>query len=534
MIQAMKILQLGTLDLRERIDQELVENPMLEEAEAGSSEDGSTEKSDSAASESTESGEVAEGEIAAVERMLDDLERIERDFSDGTRATSGDGDEGDRKLAALANTPDMPHSMAEALHEELAFLDLGDRERAIAEFLIFSLDERGYLLQTVEELAADCPLAYLHQDGDDLHEEHAPGEQQLEVHEGPLEAKVEPRSEEPAHARNGVLDGEPDGEGAQENRQVDEAHCEDEVSADEISAVLIRLRGLIHPALGAHDLREALLLQIDHFEVPDPLLRAIVSDHLEDVQQNRLPRIAKATEASLDEIKEALEHLRRLDPSPGSEYGGNTATVIVPDVIVELIDGEYIVRLDRDRIPRLQLSPTYRKLLESAKKGDVEQVWLKKRLESARWFIDAVTQRQSTLERIANVIFVRQRPFLEKGLSSLQPLRMQEVADEVHVHISTVSRAVSGKYGQTPRGIFPLKFFFSGGTTKGTGEVASQVSIQQHIKKLVEAEDPKKPLSDEELAKRLFATHNVKIARRTVTKYRKMLDIPSSSVRKAF
>jgi RNA polymerase sigma-54 factor len=436
--------------------------------------------------------------------MLDDLERIERDFGDGTRATSGDGDEGDRKLAALANTPDVPHSMAEALHEELAFLDLGERERAIAEFLIFSLDERGYLNQSLEELAADCPLAFL-----DVLDEDAPPATSNEE----LPSPVDPEPQGDAEAA-------PD--------------CEHEVSPEEISAVLIRLRGLIHPALGAHDLREALLLQVDHFEEPDPLLRTIISDHLEDVQQNRLPRIAKATGADLEAIKLALEHLKRLDPSPGSEYGGTTATVIVPDVIVELIDGEYVVRLDRERVPRLQLSPTYRRLLEEAKKGDEAQVWLKQRLESARWFIDAVAQRQSTLERIANVIFERQRPFLDKGLTALQTLRMQEVADVVGVHISTVSRAVSGKYAQTPRGIFPLKFFFTGGTTKGTGEVASQVSIQQFIKKLVEEEDPQKPLSDEELGKRLLEKHNVKIARRTVTKYRKMLDIPSSSVRKAF
>jgi RNA polymerase sigma-54 factor len=489
MIQAMKILQLGTLALQERIEQELVENPMLEEG----SEDGSGEGELDRDGPPEDSG-PSEGEGTAVERMLDDLERIERDFGDGTRATAGDGDEGDRKLAALANTPDQPHSMAEALHEELAFLDLGERERAIAEFLIFSLDERGYLNQTAEELAADCPLAF------------------LEVGED------EPVPPAPAPAEG------------------DEAPTESEhdVSPEEISAVLIRLRGLIHPALGAHDLREALLLQVDHFEEPEPLLRTIISDHLEDVQQNRLPRIAKATGADMEEIKLALEHLKRLDPSPGSEYGGTTATVIIPDVIVELIDGEYVVRLDRQRVPRLQLSPTYRRLLEEAKKGDEAQVWLKQRLESARWFIDAVAQRQSTLERIANVIFTRQRPFLDQGLTALQTLRMQEVADEVGVHISTVSRAVSGKYAQTPRGIFPLKFFFTGGTTKGSGEVASQVSIQQYIKKLVEEEDPQKPLSDEELGKRLQEKHNVKIARRTVTKYRKMLEIPSSSVRKAF
>lgn len=516
MIQAMKILQLGALDLQERVDQELVENPMLEEEGNGPPEEGAPEApASTATSEAEKSLEV---DAAAVDSMLDDLERIERDFSDGTRATAGDGDEGDRKLAALANAPSMPHTMAEALREELAFLDLGQRERAIAEFLIFSLDERGYLLQSVEELAHDWPRAFLNGDDEPHQEKNGQVDQE------------EATTAEAGLAADGDTDDTDDTDDPDEN----EEELGSTVSAAEISAVLLRLQGLIHPALGAHDLREALLLQIDHFEEPDPLLRAVVTDHLGDVQENRLPRIAKATGVTIEELKVALEHLRRLDPSPGGEYGGTTATVIVPDVIVEYIDSEYIVRLDRERAPRLQLSSTYRRLLESAKKGDVEQVWLKQRLESARWFMDAVAQRQSTLERIARIIFTRQLPFLEKGLDALQPLRMQEVADEVRVHISTVSRAVSSKYAQTPRGIFPLKFFFSGGLTKGTGEVKSQISIQELIKKLVAAEDPGRPFSDEGLAKLLLETHNIRIARRTVTKYRKMLSIPSSSVRKTF
>src|SRR5262249_42472430 len=151
-----------------------------------------------------------------------------------------------------------------------------------------------------------------------------------------------------------------------------------------------------------------------------------------------------------------------------------------------------------------------------------------------RWFIDAVQLRQSTLLRVSQAIFRRQRPFLEKGVSGFQPLRMQEIADEVGVHISTVSRAVAGQYAQTPRGIFPLKFFFAGGTKKETGELASQVSIKQRLAELVAQEDPDHPLSDDELARRLEEKEQVKIARRTVTKYRKALRIPSSSERKRF
>ncbi|MFT7669076.1 MAG: RNA polymerase sigma-54 factor, partial [Planctomycetota bacterium] len=422
MIQAMKILQLGTLELRDRIDQELVENPMLEESSQSEelAEQEQANNSEELGNNDLSRDEPAEGSNRdEVGNMLDELESLQRDFGDGRRSAGGDGEDGDRKLLALANAPSVPKSMAEALSEELAFIELSQRKRAIAEFLIFSLDERGYLSEELEELAAQCPIA--------------------------------------------LEDGE----------------SENLVTVSELQWVLDRLRSLIHPALGAHNLRESLLLQIDTLEGEQNILRAIVSEHLKDVQENRLPRIAKATGQSIETIQAILETLRRLDPSPAKEYGESVATVIVPDVLVEMDEDNYVVRLDRARVPRLQLSPTYRKLLEESKKGDGTRDWLKKRLESARWFIDAVTQRQSTLERIAIVIFDRQRPFLDRGKAALQPLRMQEVADEVHVHISTVSRAVNGKYAQTPRGIFPLKFFFSGGTMKDTGEVASQVSIQQ-------------------------------------------------------
>ncbi|MFT7485128.1 MAG: RNA polymerase sigma-54 factor [Candidatus Paceibacteria bacterium] len=472
MIQAMKILQLGTLDLQERIDQELVENPMLEEISSSEDADASLQESPVGPAQ-----EPSDPEQEGVQRMLDALESLQRDFGDGGRATGGDGEEGDRKLQALANTPSVPKTMAEALSEELAFIELSPRKRAIAEFLIFSMDERGYLPDELADLAEECPIVRTHE---------------------PQESGVEA--------------------------------CK----VEELAWVLGRLRALIHPALGARDLREALLLQVELLNGNHAILRKIISDHLEDVKNNRLPRIAKALGQPIETVLEVLEQLRRLDPAPAAEYGESVATIIVPDVLVEEDEGEYVVRLERARIPRLQLSPTYRKMLEDAKKGDGTRAWLKKRLESARWFIDAITQRQSTLERIANVIFERQKPFLERGKSELQPLRMQEVADTVEVHISTVSRAVNGKYAQTPRGIFPLKFFFSGGTSNETGEVSSQVSIQQHMKELVAQENKQKPLSDEEIVTALKSSANIQIARRTVSKYRKMLGIASSSQRRQF
>lgn len=464
MIQAMQILQLPALELEERIEQELTENPFLEPAEQKSEEGGGEpEHVDHRGDEPTKSAEERQG----LDSMIDELERYERDFgSEPMRPRTGWDEEGDRKLEAMANTPDTHHSLAETLIEQLAFLDLSDRDRNLAEYLIHSLDHRGWLTQPLEEVA-----------------------------------------EELAH---------------------------EQVTVEELADVLARLRHLIHPALGALDLRECLLLQIEAGGPSDPLVRTMVEQHLEDITTNRLPRIAKATGHTIEDVKQALEAIRALDPTPGADQEGTPAAAILPDVVVEEVDGAWDVRLTRQRTPELSINPAYKQLLLKARQGDGVQEWVKKRLESARWFIDAISQRQSTLQRIANCIFERQREFLEKGVRGLKPLRMQEVADEVGVHISTVSRAVSGKYAQTPRGTRALKFFFTGGTRKESGGVTSQASIKQRIKELVEQEDAKNPYSDDQIAEILEQREEVKIARRTVTKYRKALSIPSSSQRRQF
>jgi len=464
MIQAMQILQLPALDLEERIEQELIENPFLEVAEGqDKEEDGEAVHEDQRGDEAAASPEERRG----IENMLDELERYERDFgSEGMRPRPSWDDEGDRKMEAMANTPDTKHTLAEALIEQLAFLDLDERHRHMAEYLLYSLDQRGLLDQSLEELAAEL--------------------------------------------------------------------SEDQATAEELAQLLSELRRLIHPALGARDLRECLLLQLDAGGVEDPLVRAMVDNHLDDITTNRLPRIAKATGRSIAEVKDALETIRALDPTPGIDHQEAPAAAILPDVVVEEVDGRWEVRLTRARIPELTISPAYKHLLRQARRGDGVQEWVKKRLESARWFIDAIVQRQSTLQRIATCIFERQRDFLERGVRALRPLRMQEVADQVGVHISTVSRAVSGKYAQTPRGTHALKFFFTGGTPRETGGVASQASIKQRIRELVDQEDPQNPLSDDQLAEMLEQRDKVKIARRTVTKYRKALSIPASSQRRVF
>lgn len=476
MIQAMQILQLSTLDLQERIEQELGENPFLEVDDGNRSdrdgdeltgESAATEASgETTASESSTDNDATE-EAAGMDSVYDALERYEREFSDGSRTrTRASGEDGDRKLEAMQNTPDRFRSLADDLFEQLAIFELSERQASLAEYIVYSLDARGYLSDGLDEIAALCGLV--------------------------------------------------------------------DVTPEEILEVLAMLRHVSHPALGAHDLQECLLLQLDELDFGESLERTLVEDHLENIITNRLPRIARSTGRSIEEVKEALETIRTLDPSPSQGFGSDPISVITPDVVVELVDGEYEVRLVRQRQPDLIVSRSYRKLLEGTKRGDSVQAWVKKRLESARWFIDAVRQRQSTMRMIAEAIFARQREFLDKGVKALAPLRMQEVADECGVHISTVSRAVAGKHAQTPQGIRPLKFFFTGGTAVDSGGVTSQTAIKQRLVELVEQEDHTQPLSDDQLAEELFKSAGIRIARRTVTKYRKALSIPSSTQRKKF
>jgi RNA polymerase sigma-54 factor len=462
MIHAMQILQLPTIDLQERIEQELTENPFLEVA---SEEEGAAGEE----ADPSEPEPVEEKRDDGLDEMIDTLERYERDFGETATRPSG-GEDSDKKYEAMQNAPELPETLQQALIKQVALLELSMRERKLVEYLIWSLDDRGYLSQGLDELVADLAG---------------------EIEAPPLER-------------------------------------------EELENALARLRQVTHPAMAARDLRECLLLQLSSHDLDTVLMRQLISEHLDDLGTNRLPHIAKATGASIAEIKVALADMRLLDPLPGAEYGEARAAVITPDVMVEEQDGQYVVRLDRQRIPELTLSPAYRKLLRQAKKGDGVREWVKKRLESARWFIEAVQQRQSTLERIAHSIFRHQRDFLDRGISGLAPLRMQEVADEIGVHISTVSRGVSGKYAQTPRGIYPLKFYFTGGTQKESGQVASQVSIKELIREIVAQEDSGRPLSDDQIAAHLDRKDGLRIARRTVTKYRKALGIASSTQRRAY
>jgi len=310
-----------------------------------------------------------------------------------------------------------------------------------------------------------------------------------------------------------------------------------DVGADESQLVLaekalLLVQGLEPRGVATRDLRECLLMQLTpDMEYYDEL-RTLISDHLEDIEHNRLPIISKKTGYSIDTILEVLEHLRRMNPKPGSEFQDTHVPTVTPDVYLEPSEeGGYLVRLEDGRTPSLRISAYYRKRLSTGQASESEKEFIKRKVNSAQWLIDSIQQRRNTLQRVSQAIVDHQIEFLEKGTESIEPLKMQQIADKVGVHVTTVSRAVDDKWIQTPRGIFPLKRFFVGGTVSAGGEEVAWDAVRLKLQEIIDNEDKQNPCSDDELVKRL-AQHGLKVARRTVTKYRKAMDIPSSRQRK--
>ncbi|MCB9895163.1 MAG: RNA polymerase factor sigma-54 [Planctomycetes bacterium] len=300
---------------------------------------------------------------------------------------------------------------------------------------------------------------------------------------------------------------------------------------EEAEWALALVQSLEPKGVGARDLAECLLLQIGQDDPDYPLLQKLLSNHWEDVLKNRLPKIAKEMSLSLDEVKLLIDLLGTLNPHPGALYSEVATQVVVPDVIVEEDENnELRVRLTRENVPRLAISPSYLKMLQG-RKGDKETLnFVKGKLNAARQLMDAIDQRQSTLERVAKAIVARQQEFMNEGVTGLKPMKMQDIADELGIHHSTVWRAVYGKYMQTPQGVVAMNKLFTGGLPKDDGET-SREAVKEKVKEIIGNENKKKPLSDMAVAKKLDEA-GIKASRRVVTKYREELGIPDSRVRR--
>ena len=303
-------------------------------------------------------------------------------------------------------------------------------------------------------------------------------------------------------------------------------------TVDEVERALQQVQKLDPAGVGARNAAECLLLQVTSDTPHRELVRLLILNHLEDVAHNRLPVIQRRTGFDIPAIKEAIEDLKRLNLNPGGRFQSENIPYVVPDILVERKeDGEYDVRLVDDWVPNIYISRKYIELYRQKGADPQAKEYLKRKIQAAQWLLDSIEQRRNTVLKVTRAIIQHQRAFLDQGPDHIEPLKMQQIAEQVGVHVTTVSRAVDDKWVQTPRGIFPLKRFFGGGTQTATGEEVAWETIKQKLLEIIDKEDKSNPLSDEDLVTKLNEA-GYPVARRTVTKYRKILKIPSSRQRK--
>jgi RNA polymerase sigma-54 factor len=387
-------------------------------------------------------------------------------------------EEGDKKHDAMVNMASRPQSLQDHLNEQLTFVDLTPEQLELVKYLLTHIDENGYLTTPRQRL-----------------ENGAPPENVL--------------------AEIGTAYGQ-------------------EVTAAQLEEALAIIQKFEPPGIGARDLKECLLLQITPETPHAEVLKVLIQNHLEDIQHNRMPVIQKKTGLALTGIQEGIEALKHLDPKPGARFSSEYIPHVVPDIAVERTEsGEYEVRLLDDWTPNVYISRRCIEMYRDKSADAKTKEFLKRKIQAAHWLIEAIEQRRNTLAKVTRAIIKHQRAFLERGPEFIEPLKMQQIAEQVKVHVTTVSRAVDDKWVETPRGVFPLKRFFGGGTQTTTGEEVAWETIKQKLLDIIANEDKSNPLSDEDLVTKLGEA-GYPVARRTVTKYRKMLNIASSRQRKVW
>ncbi len=305
----------------------------------------------------------------------------------------------------------------------------------------------------------------------------------------------------------------------------------------EVEQVLKMIQGFDPVGVGSRSVQECLELQISARSAPDnlrDLAMRIVREFLDDLAEGRIARIASQLGTDVGEVQEAADLIRALTPRPGQGFaGGGQVRYIVPDVTIEKVGNDYVVIPCDSASPRLVINNAYRSMLSDAHTDPAAKEFIRERLNSAAWLIRALGQRRATITRVATSIVSHQRDFLDHGILNLRPLTLREVAVDIGMHESTVSRATAGKYAQTPRGVFELRFFFGSGVSTADGDAASAVSIKKYIKEMIASEDPKSPLSDQQIADAL-TSEGINISRRTVAKYRGELGISASTRRRRY
>ncbi|MCB9845986.1 MAG: RNA polymerase factor sigma-54 [Phycisphaeraceae bacterium] len=476
MIQSMEILQMPLAELQERIERELESNIALEITEVQARpEDRPTRDQPQEDGEFRRLADYQQEHPDAADNMFDG-------WSEGrSRASSRLAGEPDAKMEAMANAPARAVPLSDQLQAQWSLVEVDERLRPIGRLIIEKLDEDGYLRTPLDRLIDEAP----------------------------------------APLRPLALD------------DVEES----------LSAIQLFLDP---PGVAARDARECLMLQLDALSAADEpddgaraeairIARVLVDEYLEDLTQNRLPRIADRAGITVDDIKRGLEVLRRLSLAPARRLVATPPTPIVPDAIVEYDENHdrYFAYLTDPRWQNLQVNREYALMARDRSLEKRDREFIRTNITNATWLIDAVQQRKRTLLRVVEKVIEHQRDYFDFGPEALRPLPMTQIAEELGVHVATVSRAVADKYIQTPRGIVPLRGFFSGGLQTESGEDLSYEAVRAALKEVVDAEDKAKPLSDEALADQLKA-RGIEIARRTIAKYRDQLGIPAARLRRQY
>jgi RNA polymerase sigma-54 factor len=449
--QAIKLLPMSTLELSELLNQEMVENPMLEEVP--------TEELQPVEA-TPEKPEEAKPEAGKGDTWDDqDYEYFFGDYlDDGYRPRTPTEV---KELPPIENTLSSAASLSDHLLWQLSMQTDDPTVRAIGEAIIGNLDDDGYLVATVDELAAMGPWP-----------------------------------------------------------------------PEEVERALSVIQGFDPVGVAARDLQECLVLQLRHLGLAGSPADRIVADHMQLLKNHSIPELARKLAISIDELKQHIELIRRLDPKPGSRHNPAPSQYVIPDVYVVKVEDQFVAALNEEGLPQLRISPVYRRLLDKGSENtDETRAYVKDKFRSALWLIKSVEQRQKTIHKVATSIINFQREFLDHGIEYLRPLVLRDVANDIGMHESTVSRVVTNKYMHTPQGVFEMKYFFHSGIASSYGEAVSSVTIKQRIRKIIEQEDLRKPLSDSKIVS-ILQREGLELARRTIAKYREELKIPTSNQRK--
>ena len=480
--QAMDMLYMPMMDLQQHLKQELLSNPFLEllepEEETPEQKDSDQEKEQKEKEEEMDWEEILLNgfEVGGTREQFEQLEYTE---------------------PVTVETKDL----IDHLREQLQMLTLDPRQLLLAEEFLGNINEEGYLAATLEDISTSVNrLVATH------------------VRDGSVE--------EPADMPEVVE------ENAEAPPLPADLPSPPYYSMAEIEAMVGIIQKLDPPGIGARDLRECLLIQLREDKDTESLTFRLVDEAFSDLIAHRWNDLAKRFGVEPAGVQAAADGLARLDPKPGLKYSNQNDGYIIPDLIVEKIANRYQVFLNDTGMPRLRLSRSYQEIARDKKKMTPEnREFIASKMNSANWMIQAIEQRRQTMLKVMNFIVDRQRDFFEKGIEYLKPLTLREVAEVINMHESTVSRVTNEKYVQTPRGVLPLKFFFSSALATASGEEASARSIRAKLQKMVGEEDSGKPLTDQQIV-HLFQEQGIQIARRTVAKYRDQLGILPARMRK--